>query len=488
MIGAILELARAHAALLALVVPAFGAALAVALPSARLSWMAAALVALVGAALAADFAWRAFLGAGAPLAHEALPLRLDGVGVWAAALIACVGALVMIAAGAQLTRDFAPRVAPFAMALLMVMIAGWCGAALARDFVGLVIGVETAWLASVGLVALSGDRDRGALTGALRMLTAGGVAGVLLLLGAGLTIYAIGAADLAVLADAPIALPGLAATGLGLILSSLALKAGVAPLHLWVGGAYGRIGGVGSMALGTVGAVGALAILVRVAAFAMAAPAVAAGLSTALLTLGLVSVVVGSVQAVGASNARRLAAYAGAAQAGCVLVSAALGSPAGFAAAMVQLIALSVSALALLGGTIRLEEAHSLAALDGLSRRAPLSSVAVTAGALSLMGAPLTLGFLGRWRLIEAGVGGGWWWAASAVIVVSLAAVFYSGRLIERIYFRRANAPAEAADAWRAALAPTLVAAIAAIALGLEPSLLLRAADAASAMLTGASP
>ena len=43
--------------------------------------------------------------------------------------------------------------------------------------------------------------------------------------------------------------------------------------------------------------------------------------------------------------------------------------PAGFAAAMVQLIALSVSALALLGGTISVNQAHSLAALDGLSRR-----------------------------------------------------------------------------------------------------------------------
>ena len=89
-------------------------------------------------------------------------------------------------------------------------------------------------------------------------------------------------------------------------------------------------------------------------------------------------------------------------------------------------------------------------------------------------------------RLIEAGVGAGWWWATGAVIAASLAAVFYGGRLIERIYFRRAATAFEGHDdLWRLALAPALLAAILAIAIGLEPSLLLHAAERASALLLG---
>jgi NADH:ubiquinone oxidoreductase subunit 2 (subunit N) len=105
------------------------------------------------------------------------------------------------------------------------------------------------------------------------------------------------------------------------------------------------------------------------------------------------------------------------------------------------------------------------------------------------MGAPLTLGFLGRWRLVEAGLGADWWWAAAAAIVASLAGVFYGGRLIERLYFRRAASTTAAdRDVLRFALAPALVAAICATAIGLSPGLLLRATTAAAAMLTGAAP
>jgi multicomponent Na+:H+ antiporter subunit D len=343
-----------------------------------------------------------------------------------------------------------------------------------------------AWLASVGLVAVSGERDRAALAGAWRMLSMGGVAGVLMLIGAGLIYRSAGGVEIAALSSEQIAAPDLCAAGAGLVLAGLALKAGVAPLHLWMGAAYGRSGALATLALGVIGGVGALAALARVASAALAAPAIAQGVSAALVAIGIASVVIGSVQAIGARNVRRLAAYAGAAQAGCVLVSAALGSPAGVAATLVQILAQAAAAMAVLGGEAALGGAPTLASLDGLSRRAPLASAALAAGALSLMGAPLTLGFLGRWRLIEAGVGGGYWWAAGAVIAASLAAVIYGGRLIERLYFRHSSAVTDPArDPWRAALAPALIVAIALIVIGVEPAELLRAADAAARLFSG---
>lgn len=486
MIGYYADLARTHAALLIITVPLIGAALASLLPSARLSWGVAMLASFAAAALAVDLCFRHLVG-DAPFVGtvEGAALRLDGAGVFGAALVSVGAPLLAIAAGGVL-RDFHPRAAPFALALLLCASAGWSGALLAQDYAGVFIAMETGWLAQLGLVALSGERDRGAFNGALRMLGAGSGAAALFLVGAALVSRSVGSTEVIALANTPVTSPGMAGAGVGLMLVALAIKTGVAPLHFWTGAAYGRAGSLPALALGALGAIGALGLLLRVAAHAMAAPVVGEGVSAALAALGVASVVIGSFQAAGATNLRRLAGYASAAQAGCILLTAALGSPAAFAAAFVQLFAMSAAALALLGGASAVGAGMTLHVLDGLGRRAPLASAAIMVGALSLMGAPLTIGFLGRWRMIEAGVGAGWWWATGAVIAASLAAVFYAGRLIERIYFRRAHSAVENVnDMWRLTLAPALAAAILAIALGLEPSLLLRAAERASALLLG---
>ena len=483
-----LFLAAQHAPMLMIAAPLVGAALAALPAPVRVSWAWAVIAALATAFFGIDFALRTLL-AGAPLAHyaEGIALSPDGFGVFAAALIAGAGALVLIAAG-DLAKSLHPRVAPLGFALSVCVIAGWLGALMARDLLGFVLGVEIGWLAGVALAALRGEQDRMALNASMRMLGAGGVGAALLLIGAGMVGRAVGSWDIAVLEDARIAAPGLASAGVAMMIAALALKAGVAPLHLWAGAAWGRAGTLALMVLGVVSMVGALAALMRIGAHALSAPAIGHGVQWGLAALGLASVAIGSVQAIGARTLPRLAAYAAAAQAGCILISLALGSQAGYAAALVQIVALTAAAMALLAGAAAAGEAHTLAALDGLGRRAPLAAIAFTAGALGLMGAPLTIGFLGRWRMIEAAVGVGWWWAACAAIAASLAGVFYGGRLIERVYFRRANMSIQSPPRWGLAFAPALLAAIAATAWGVEPSMLLNTAGAAASFMLGAAP
>jgi multicomponent Na+:H+ antiporter subunit D len=482
------ELARLHAPLLCVLAPLIGAALAIAVPAARASWAIVVMTGLATAALAVDLAVRALLGREA-LAQiaEGMALRAEGWAVFTVGVVAVCAALAAIATGAFM-REVRSSVAPFAMALLPCIGAGWSGALLARDLLGVLTGMEAAWLAATGLLALTGDRQRGALNGAMRMLSAGGAGAALFIIGAAVLQRSVGSLDVAAISVTHIAAPNSAAVGAGLILVGVALKAGAAPLHAWVGAAYGRAGSLAAVALGVVGAVGAAAVLGRLAIHMVMAPAIGEGLSVALATLGWASVVIGSMQAVGARNLRRLAGYAGVAQLGGVLMCVALGSPAGVAAALVQLVAFAAAALALFVGAAA-GGVHAIEGLDGMGKRAPVAAAAITAGAISLMGAPLTLGFLGRWRLVEAGVGAGWWWAAGAVIFLSLAGVFYGGRLVERLYFRRAaGAYAGGQDLWTLALAPALLASVLIIAAGLAPAPLLDAADAAARLLMGGAP
>ncbi len=483
--NAALDLVRAHAALLPLIIAMCGAALAMLCPP-RLSWGVAALTAALAAVLTLDTALRTLIG-GVQIMDvaEGVPLLADGITLFAAPLLALVAALVIVASGAML-RSIDRQSAPVAMALMMCQLTGWLCALTARDLAGVFVAMETAWLASVAMLALGPVRT--SLAGALRMLSAGGVGSALFLCGAGLLYRSIGSLDLSHFAEALIESGDAAALGAGLMLIGVALKAGIAPLHDWMGAAFTRPGGPASLALGAFGVIGATALVVRLAGYVVAAPAIGEGVSIALAVLGGVSVVIGSVQAVGAHNLVRLAAYAGAAQAGGVLLCVALGSPAGFAAALVQLSAFAAAALALFGGAAA-GGVQTLSQLDGLGRRAPLAGAAIMTGAISLMGAPLTLGFLGRWRFVEAGVGAGWWWAAGAVIFASLAGVFYGGRIIERLYFRHAgDVFLGPGDAWRWALSPLLAASIVIIVLGVAPAFLLSAADAAAGRMLGVAP
>ncbi len=485
MSAAYLGLLQTHAPLLMIVTPLIGAALALISGSARLAWLVACLSAGLAAFIGLDFAARLF-GAAGDLAIAAVEpqFHTDGVGVFAAALIALMLVFATTAVGASL-KDAGAKEAPLSLALLLCAASGWIGALMARDTIAMIAAVEAAWLAAVGLTAVNAVRERAPLNGALRMLSIGGVGAALMLLGAAMLGRAAGGFALDALPLAHIRMPNLAGAGAALVALGLAVKVGVAPLHAWNAAALGRANPMVMFGVGMLGVLGALSVLCRFAAYAITAPEIGAAMSAVLAGLGAVSVVVGSVQAVGARNLLRLAAYAGVSQVGCVLLSVGLGSPAGFAAALIQLVAFAAAALAFYGGAAA-GRVQSLVMLDGYGQRAPLASAAIAAGALSLMGAPLTIGFLGRWRLVEAGVGAGWWWAAGLVIFASLAGVFYGGRLIERMYFRRANTTyAGEGGVWRVALAPALLAAIAAIALGFAPVFLLRAAGIASGMMTG---
>jgi multicomponent Na+:H+ antiporter subunit D len=66
----------------------------------------------------------------------------------------------------------------------------------------------------------------------------------------------------------------------------------------------------------------------------------------------------------------------------------------------------------------------------------PWTMAAFVFGSLSLIGVPLTVGFISKWYLLLAALERGWWPLAVIVVVTSLLAAVYCGRVIEAAYFR----------------------------------------------------
>lgn len=66
----------------------------------------------------------------------------------------------------------------------------------------------------------------------------------------------------------------------------------------------------------------------------------------------------------------------------------------------------------------------------------PLTMAAIVIGGLSLIGVPLTVGFVSKWYLILATLEKGWWPVAALILLGSLLAIIYIWRIVEVAYFK----------------------------------------------------
>ena len=122
----------------------------------------------------------------------------------------------------------------------------------------------------------------------------------------------------------------------------------------------------------------------------------------------------------------------------------------------------------------------------GLGRVMPWTMAAIVLGGLSLVGVPLTVGFVSKWYLVLAALEQGAWHIALIVLVGSLLAVMYVWKLIEAAYFQ---APAEGVTAREAPLqllVPTWLLIGASIYFGIHTDLTVGVATRAAETLFGA--
>ena len=81
-------------------------------------------------------------------------------------------------------------------------------------------------------------------------------------------------------------------------------------------------------------------------------------------------------------------------------------------------------------GSVRIED------MAGLGREMPWTMTAIVVGGLSLIGIPLTAGFVSKWFLLQAALQVGYWWLAVLIVASSMLAVVYVWRLVEAMYFQ----------------------------------------------------
>ena len=98
----------------------------------------------------------------------------------------------------------------------------------------------------------------------------------------------------------------------------------------------------------------------------------------------------------------------------------------------------------------------------------PITMVCFTIAGLSLIGVPLTAGFISKWYLIVGTFERGWWALAAITIITSLMAAVYVGRLLERVWMRAPGEHSPTGEAHFAVWAPLAVLGVANIYFGVD--------------------
>ncbi|ACT58916.1 NADH/Ubiquinone/plastoquinone (complex I) [Hirschia baltica ATCC 49814] len=437
-----------HAPVLLVLVPFLMATATVFAPNGRFAWgmalLTSAFTVWMAWALGADVAREGVVsyhmgGWAPPLGIE---FRVDGLNTLIVILISFMALMSALFAQPAVAREIKAEKQPLFYTAYQICLAGLMGMSLTGDAFNLFVFLEISSISTYVLVALGATRDRRALTAAFNYLIMGTIGASFFVIGVGFLYAATGTLNMADIAER---LNGLhdsrvVQAGFAFIIVGLGLKAAMFPLHQWLPSAYAYAPSFVTVFLSATATKAAFYALARFI-FTVFDPSwdfVVASLNYVLAPAACLAILFCSFQAIFQLDVRRVLAYSSVAQVGYMLLGLSVGTAAGLSAGMFHLAnhALLKGALFMAVGAAALgANVWKVSHFKGAGKKAPLTFAAFTIAGLSLMGVPLTAGFLSKWRLLEAVMINDWWWAALVIGASSFLAFFYVGRILQAVYF-----------------------------------------------------
>ncbi len=434
--------------MLLVVAPLIAAALCLLVRDARLVWW----LAMAVSAAALVFSVTLFVRTGGGLVLEyavggwqppwGIAYKVAPVNALMALVLSAVFLAGVVYAGRSFGRELRGRRLQPVYSALLICQSGFFGVAMTDDLFNIFVFLEMASIAGYALVASA--RTPRALTAAFRYLLMGTTGAALFLLGIGYLYLVTGTLNLSDMA--PRLQPSLGSpavvAALGFIGAGLLLKAALFPLHLWLPNAYAHAPSAIAAVLSGTGTKVALYILIRLLFGVFDAASFSAALPDVMMVLAPAAIVAGSGLAIFQRQVKRMMAYSSVAQIGYIVLGVALVTQTGLAAGLVHLFnhaIIKVSLFMALGCVVYRAGACRLSDLAGLSSRMPWTAAAIVAGAVSLVGLPLTSGFVSKWYLVSAVLEANLWLPAFVILAGSLMSAAYGWRLVEAAYFRGAE-------------------------------------------------
>ena len=489
-----------HLPALQVVTPLMAAPLCLVLRHSTAAWAVALVVSAVTFAIALSLLGQVLAGGPVsyPIGDWAAPwgieYRVDMVGASVLVIVSAIGAVVMPFARTSVEHEVASDRVYLFYCMYLLCLAGLLGIAITGDAFNLFVFLEIHSLSAYVLVSLG--RDRRALTAAFRYLVMGTIGATFYIIGVGMMYMMTGTLNMGDLATR---LPAVAetrtiVTALAFLTVGISLKLALFPLHLWLPNAYTYAPSMVTVFLAATATKVAVYVLIRIYFTVFGALDVFETMAVreVLMGLAIASMFAASAVAVFQNDVKRMLAYSSIAQIGYMILGISIATVTGLTGGIVHLFnhALMKGTLFMVMGCVflRLGSVH-IGAMAGLGRRMPITMAAFVVGGLSLIGVPLTVGFVSKWYLIQAALEKDWWPIAVVVLATSLLAVIYVWRVVEVTYFRPvAEGAAPIAEAPLSMLLPMWLLAGASVYFGVNATQTLGVARRAASVLLGIGP
>ena len=351
---------------------------------------------------------------GAPFGNE---LRVGAAEALVGLLFAVIMFLSLLGGWKQFSLDVAPNRANLYGSVFCLLTAAMCAMTFTNDLFTAYVFIEISTIAACALI-LSRNWGR-TMFAATRYMIMNLLGSGLFLLGLSmlycltghLLFPQLGAGVKELLAANRYPMP----LYLSFLLMTLgvAIKSALYPFHTWLPSAYSTSTATSSAILSSVVSKMYIFLLVKIFFRAAGTDVFARRIEDVLFLYAMVGVIAGSVYAIVQRRMMRMIAYSSVAQIGYIFLGIALGTEAGFAAALFHILAHSSakSMLFLAGNKLRsaADGQDTFPALRGTAKKEPLAALAFLVGALSLVGVPVLGGFASKVFLAKAAVElGGW--------------------------------------------------------------------------------
>jgi multicomponent Na+:H+ antiporter subunit D len=414
--------------------------------------------------------------------------RIDTLNAYVLLIVTSISSVVLLGAKKSIEQEIPQQHWPMFYSSYLLCLTGLLGITATGDAFNVFVFLEISSLSSYALISLG--RDRRALTASYQYLVMGTIGATFILIGIGLLYMLTGTLNMNDLAQR---LPAVAQSktmlsAFAFLFVGISLKLALFPLHLWLPNAYTYAPSIVSAFLAGTATKVAVYVLLRFTFTVFGADYAFSvlPLGDILMLLAIAAILFASLSAIYQSNIKRLFAYSSVAQLGYIILGISLLSVNGITATLLHLFnhALMKAALFMaLACMVYRQGDVMFSDVKGLGRAMPWTFMAIVLGGLSLVGVPLTVGFISKWYLVLAAIEQGQFVLVAIVLMGSLLALVYVWRLVEQGYFHSSEDEHIRREAPLTLLIPTWLLVLANIWFGIDTSLTIGVAEQTARLL-----